>query len=130
VVADRQTLLVVEDDGTIRRAIADLLNDEGYSVAAGGDLRAALLVLQRHPITAAILDWRLVDDTSEPILHHLARTNSSTAVVMVSAAAECAATAARFGVPMIRKPFDMNELPRAIADAIRNGRAPRITTES
>jgi DNA-binding NtrC family response regulator len=124
-VSERQTLLVVEDDGTIRGAVADLLIDEGYSVVAVGDLRAALVVLQRHAVTAVVLDWRLVDDTAEPILEHLARNRSSTAVVLVSAAAECAAIAMRFGVPFVKKPLDLDALPNVIGDAIRRGCAPR-----
>jgi len=126
VVADRRTVLVVEDDGTIRRAIAEMLIDEGYSVAAVGDLRSALVALQRHGITAMVLDWRLVDDTAEPVLEHLSRTESETAVVLVSAAVECAATASRYGVPFVRKPLDLDMLPAAIERAITEGRRARL----
>lgn len=125
--AERHTLLVVEDEGVIRRSIAELLGDEGYSVVAVGDLRSALVVLQRHLVSAVVLDWRLVDDTAEPILEHLARNESSTVVVLVSAAAECAAIAQRFGVPFVKKPLDLDGLPGVVARAIGDGRAPRFT---
>jgi DNA-binding NtrC family response regulator len=124
---ERQTLLVVEDEGTIRKTIAELLSDEGYSVAAVGDLRSAIMILQRHDVTAIVLDWRLADDTAEPILEHLARGNSSTVVVLVSAAPECASTAARFGVPHLKKPLELEALTVALQHAIRDGRTPRLS---
>jgi DNA-binding NtrC family response regulator len=126
-VADRQTLLVVEDDGAIRQSIAELLVDEGYSVVAVGDLRSAFLVIQRHVVTAVVLDWRLFGDTAEPILEHLARTESSSAVVLVSAARECAAVALRFGVPLLHKPLDLELLPGVIERAVREARFPRLS---
>jgi DNA-binding NtrC family response regulator len=126
-VVERQTLLVVEDEGTIRRTIADLLIDEGYSVVAVGDLRSALVVLQRHSVTAVVLDWRLVDDTAEPILEHLARVGAATAVVLVSAAPECAATALRYQVPFIKKPMNLEVLTAVLGRAIRDGSSPRLS---
>lgn len=94
-------------------------------MAAVGDVRSALLVLQRHDVTAAILDWRLLDETAEPILAYLAGATSSTAVVLVSAAAECAVSAARFNVPFVKKPLDLDQLPDVISSAIRDERVPR-----
>ncbi|MBI2390933.1 MAG: response regulator [Deltaproteobacteria bacterium] len=119
------SLLLVEDDGAIRTTFADLLTDEGYAVVAVGDLRSAIVALRRQPVTAAVLDWKLENETAEPLLQHLAREGAATAVVLVSAAREAAAIASRFRVPFLRKPLDLTELTNTIGHAIRAGLTPQ-----
>lgn len=125
--SSRRSVLIVEDDGAIRRAISDLLSDEGYSVVAVGDVRAARLVLARHEVSAVVLDWCLENDTAEPILRGLAASGAPVAVVLVSATPEGAGIARKFSVPFVRKPLNVAELGGVVEGAIARGvrvRAP------
>lgn len=121
-----RSLLIVEDDGVIRRTLCELLHEEGFSVVAVSELRAALVIVRRHPVAAVILDWRLEHETAEPVLDLLAREQLPVAVVLVSAAPEASAVADRYGVPFLAKPLDLEELSRTLAMAIRDRRTPRV----
>src|SRR5437868_5918037 len=55
-------ILVVEDDPGSRRALANALEDEGYTVAAVGTVAAALIALSEEPLPQLIvLDMMLPD---------------------------------------------------------------------
>ena len=49
-------ILVAEDDGAIRRVLADSLTGAGYDVRTAPDGRAALELLLSTPIDLALLD--------------------------------------------------------------------------
>jgi CheY-like chemotaxis protein len=48
-------VLVVDDDGDIREALRDVLEDSGYLVHTAADGREALVVLRREPHVSLIL---------------------------------------------------------------------------
>lgn len=58
-------VLIVEDDADIRRAIAQVIADEGYAVRTAGDGRAALDVL-RAP--GALLPCVVILDLMMPVM--------------------------------------------------------------
>ena len=49
------TILIVDDDRALRRAIATALTDLGYEAAEAGDGEAALAWLSRHAADAVLL---------------------------------------------------------------------------
>jgi CheY-like chemotaxis protein len=54
------TILIVDDDHDIREALADVLGDNGYAVAAAGDGLEALAYLRENPAPSMILlDWMM-----------------------------------------------------------------------
>lgn len=50
------TILIVDDDRALRRAIATALTDLGHEPAEAGDGEAALAWLSRHAADAVLLD--------------------------------------------------------------------------
>lgn len=121
-----RSLLIVEDDGVIRQTLCEVLRDQGFSVVAVSELRAALVIVRRHPVAAAILDWRLENETAEPVLELMAREQLPIAVVVVSAAREAKDVADRYAVSFVAKPLDLDELSTTLATAIRDHRTPRL----
>ena len=53
------TILIVDDDAALRRAIATALGDLGHTAAEAGDGEAALAWLSRHTADAVLLDLRM-----------------------------------------------------------------------
>jgi DNA-binding NtrC family response regulator len=121
-----RSLLIVEDDGVIRQTLAALLRDEGFSVVAVSELRAALLIVRRHAVSAAVLDWRLEHETAEPVLELLARERLPVATVLVSAAPEARDVADRYQIPFVAKPLDLDAFAETVETAIREQRTPRV----
>jgi two-component system KDP operon response regulator KdpE len=129
------TVLVVDDDPALVRALSINLRARGYQVHASGTGAGALRLAASHPLDAVILDLGLPDmDGSEviaglrgwtdvPILVLSAREQSRQKVAALDAGAD----------DYVVKPFAMDELLARLRAAIRRGTPapvqPTITTE-
>jgi DNA-binding NarL/FixJ family response regulator len=86
----RSTSCVVADDHpAIRAAVAELLEAEGFEVAAvardGGE---ALSIIDEHRPQVAVLDLRMPGLTGIEVARHIRRTSPSTMVVVYTAHAD------------------------------------------
>jgi two-component system phosphate regulon response regulator PhoB len=83
------TLLVVEDDDTIRDTISDALSLEGYVVTACGDGREALKVLERaradQPFSLVVLDLMLPGLGGLDLCRQLRLAGNHSPILVVSA---------------------------------------------
>jgi len=83
------TLLVVEDDDTIRDTISDALSLEGYVVTACGDGREALKLLERaradQPFSLVVLDLMLPGLGGLDLCRQLRLAGNHTPILVVSA---------------------------------------------
>jgi len=50
------TILVADDDASLRDSVTDILNNEGYSVLQAADGEEALGVLSQQPVDVLLLD--------------------------------------------------------------------------
>ncbi len=111
------TILVLEDDSTIRDVVAGVLEDEGYAVVAAPDGESLWDAATGWP-ALVLLDLRLVRVDGDEVLARL-RANPAARhipVVVMSAIADLEAYAARPGVAAILpKPFDLEELLGLVA---------------
>lgn len=120
-----QRVLVVEDDDAIRTAVRMMLEDEGYAVEEAQDGAAALATLRASPDRVVVLlDLLMPGVDGLAVLHTLANEvdlATRHAYIMVAAKStpppEVADLLGRLGVPYLNKPFDMNDLLAAVADA-------------
>jgi CheY-like chemotaxis protein len=110
----RPRILIVEDDASVREALAIFLEGEGYSVVEAGDGAEALARLRAsEPFGLILLDlmmpvmngWEFRDaQTSDPTL-------ASIPVVIITADNSAAQQAARAGVAgCLVKPLEFPEL--------------------
>lgn len=112
-----ECVVVAEDEKDLRDAIAELLMEAGWSVvevSTVAELRAVLSELEPVAIT---LDVNLADDSSETVLAELTTQRRPIAVVLVTACAEAPSIANRYGVELVKKPFDVDDLTTALARA-------------
>ena len=123
----RRSILLVEDNPVLSRAIAGHLADEGNQVVAVSTLRDTRAQLKSRHFDALVLDLGLDGEFGADLLDELAQEPLSPAVVIISAFALAKVVAYRFDLEHLRKPLDLPELSVAIARAVERDRRPRRT---
>ena len=68
---EQRTVLVVDDDATVRTLIAELLDEAGYAVLEADCGRQALRLADEHLPTVVLLDHRLPDMSGLDLLERL-----------------------------------------------------------
>jgi CheY-like chemotaxis protein len=122
--------LIADDDTEIRATLRIALEDTGYSVIEAADGATALAVLDSsvEPLVA-LLDYRMPEINGTGVVAALAddegRLRSRHALVLLTAAHAgmlSSTTAVLFPqqpIPVLAKPFDVDALLQAVADAAR-----------
>jgi len=67
----QHTVLVVEDDASIRSLIAELLDDAGYRVLEADCGKMALSLAREHAPSVALVDYMLPDMSGLDVLERL-----------------------------------------------------------
>ena len=121
-----ETILVVEDVDSVRRAIARILEQRGYAVLAAQNGDEALRLATHHtgPIDLVITDIVMPQVSGRELASRLAVSHPTTLVVFMTGYAEHAvpgpATAAS-PVNVVFKPFVPDDLLRTIRDVLDRG---------
>ncbi len=109
------TVLVIEDDVTIRETVSEALQMEGYEVLTASDGEAALKVLKKFPNPCLVLldmmmpimdGWEFLDAIKRDRADQIA----TLPIVIVSAAGEKASRTAKDCHGFIKKPIDLELL--------------------
>jgi CheY-like chemotaxis protein len=113
-VADRSTVLIVEDEKDSRDTLRDLLELEGYEVQTAGNGREAMDVLNASGdrICIMLLDlfmpvmdgWQVIDQ-----LRADGRLGHPQVVIITSASHRAPA-----GIPVLEKPLDLDKVMTAV----------------
>ncbi|MCE9576829.1 MAG: response regulator, partial [Deltaproteobacteria bacterium] len=114
-------VLVVDDEPLIRWSVAESLSDLGYDVEQAGDAAAALRIVTTTatPIDAVVLDLRLPDMDDLSLLGTLRQLLPAAVLVLMTAfgTADVLNAARLLGANVLHKPFEMDELRRAVQAA-------------
>lgn len=113
----KKSVLVVDDDTSIRGMVRSVLHREGFDVeeVAGG--KDAIVRMAEKSYDAVVLDVMMRDGSGHEVLHVLASTRPAVKCVVVVSAASSATIEALPDANVqakLRKPFDIDELVRAI----------------
>lgn len=129
------TVLVVDDDPALVRALTINLKARGYEVHAAGTGSAALQLAAAHPPDAVVLDLGLPDLDGSEVIAGL-RGWTDVPIVVLSAREQSAAKVAALDAgadDYVVKPFGMDELLARLRAAIRRGSPgpaqPVVTTD-
>lgn len=123
-------IVVVDDDASIRDAIADCLRQHGYQVRVAAGAHALDALLARQPTDLIVLDWMMPGEDGLSVCRRLQGTG--TPILMLSA---MGSTPDRvIGLEMgaddyLAKPFDPRELlarVRALLRRARTAAAPAV----
>jgi len=118
---DRHSILVVDDETSMREFLEVLLSKEGYQVSDAKNGKQAVKMILKNDYDLVLTDIRLGDITGLEVLREAKRKNSNTVVIMISAysTTEIAVEAMNEGAyDFVPKPFDNNELKQAIQKAL------------
>jgi two-component system response regulator AtoC len=116
--AESATVLVVDDEPTIREFLTDVLTDAGYAVRTAPHGRAALTHVEADPPDVVLSDVFMPELDGWSLAAELRRRFPAVQVVMMSAyRPDFPVSKMRF----IAKPFDLDALLNLVEDAMGTG---------
>ncbi|MBM9536383.1 sigma-54-dependent transcriptional regulator [Desulfobulbus alkaliphilus] len=115
------SILVVDDEPSMREFLKILLEKEGYQVTTAVDGGSALNLAEQDPFDLVISDIRMPGLTGLELLARLKQLRTEIAVIMITAFAspDDAVAAMKNGAfDYITKPFNVDEIKRVIRSAL------------
>jgi putative two-component system response regulator len=116
------TLLVVDDEESIRSALRRFLVQQGYEVATAASGEEALAVLQRQRITGMLLDVNMPGISGVELVPQIMELEPTIALLMLTAVNDATSAALcmqRGAYDYLIKPIDLGHLSRAIHHALK-----------
>ena len=107
----KQTVLIVDDEPSIRQVVASLMEDEGFAVQCARDGAEALAVVDSDGIDLVISDVVMPRLDGHALARKLQARPERVPVVLMSANRVESGVP---GVPLVRKPFDVERLLDAV----------------
>lgn len=114
----RGTVLLVDDEETVRATTADMLAELGYCVVEAASAEQAIDKLEGQGIDLVVTDYLMAGMTGMDLVRSLRDTRPGLPVLVISGFADAEGIAA--DVPRLTKPFRSAELA-AMLDAVASG---------
>lgn len=102
-----RTILVVDDEPTVRMLVAELLEEEGYATRHAADGQAALDLLDEDRIDLIVADVQMPRVDGVTMVRRMRLLGHAVPVVLMSGVVGPVDVA---GSPFVRKPFDADHL--------------------
>jgi CheY-like chemotaxis protein len=116
---DGGPILVVEDDDDIRDFVAAVLEHVGYSVAVAPNGAVALMMVDREPPRAILLDMKMPVMDGWEFARQYQQHSAPAPLIIMTAAHDTAVRAAQVGaVGVLNKPFDLDKLLSVVASVL------------
>ena len=129
--SSRGTLLVVDDERTLRFSIGEWARDEGYAPLEAASGREALELARERAVDAVVLDLKLADEDGLRVLRELRDNDPSLPVVMLTGhgTVEQAVRAIQLGAyDFMLKPPDLAHLGLVLERALEHARLRQEVT--
>jgi PAS domain S-box-containing protein len=129
--AQQQTIMVVDDEESVRTVTGRLLERLGYSVIEAADGAAALelLVDGEQLVSCVLLDLTMPGMNGEELLRHLRQVRPELPVVVMSGYSEDELTQRLGGLHpngILHKPFTLDKLRTSLKQALEAAPAPQF----
>ena len=124
--ASLKSILVVDDEASIRESLEMFLREKGYTVRCAGDGAEGLALWLRHRPRVVVLDVRLPDMSGLEVLRRIMAKDPRANVIVITAFHDIDSTivAMRQGAhDFLNKPLDVDELEAAVSRAMRMNEA-------
>jgi two-component system response regulator PilR (NtrC family) len=121
------SILVVDDEPSIREFLQIMLAREGYEVACAEDGREAITLFEKSPFDVVLADIRMPKSSGFEVLNRIKELSPGTKVIMITAYAsfESAVESMKEGAyDYIAKPFNVDEVKRTVSNALQSVRVP------
>lgn len=116
-----QRILIVDDDTTIRRTVAEVLERQGYEVRQAENGDAAVDLTRKHVFDLILLDLRLPDSDGVEVMKRIREFDDYVLIVVMTAYPEVrtAINALKAGAyDYLNKPFDIDDLKGLVQRAV------------
>ncbi len=126
------TLLIVDDESSIRYAMERGLRIEGLKIITTETAQAGIDAVNYHRPDVVICDIRLPDMSGLDAFHKMREIDAHLPIIIITAHAttDSAIEAMKRGAfDYILKPYDLNELKEAVFKAIELSRISRVLTD-
>ena len=131
---NKQNILVVDDDSSMRLAVAESLEICGYHVSTTDNGAAALALFKKDRFNLVITDMRMPGMTGMDVLTGVKSLSSQTPVILITAygTVSTAVEAMKAGAAeFIMKPFSLDDLESAVAHVLAmTGNSMEQTSEA
>jgi DNA-binding NtrC family response regulator len=119
-VGGRETILLVEDDDSVRRIVEKILTRDGYTalVAKNGQDALALAATALDRIDLLVTDIVMPGMRGTDLVSGLRKRRPSLKVLLMSGYGSEVAGGAAASLPLLRKPFEAVELQRAVRQVL------------
>ena len=115
----RRTVLVVEDEAGIRLALSRALTREGYDVlTAANGAEALRLTAERGEVDVVVTDLTMPEMTGKQLVGRLEAERPGLPIVLMSGYSPALLDGQRLSHHFLQKPFPIERLLRAVADAL------------
>lgn len=104
-------VLIIDDEQDTRELIAEIAEEEGYTVAQAGDVKQARIQVERHKPDAILLDMQLPDGNGIELWKRLALSDCQVVFITGHSSVDTAIEALRCGaVDYLTKPLSLRRL--------------------
>ncbi len=122
---DNRSILIIDDEESIRKLLAALLQRHGYQCVMAADAREARQRMADQEFALALCDVNMPGESGMDLVRHILNEGSCTACIMVTGLdspvlANAALDMGAFGY--IIKPFETNEVVIGVSNALRRRR--------
>ncbi|HET7561754.1 MAG TPA: EAL domain-containing protein, partial [Rhodanobacteraceae bacterium] len=125
--AGRDTVLLVDDEKNVLRALARLLRRDGYRIVTAGTFEEAFEALAEHEVQVVVSDHRMPDGKGTDFLGRVKASYPETVRLILSGYADIDTVTAAINVGAVHrfmtKPWNDDELRDAVREAMRLARA-------
>ena len=121
----KRRILVVEDDGHIRRGLVDALESEGYAACEAADGKAALVLAAQERPDLILLDIMMPEKSGYDVCRELRKAGNDVPVIMLTAKGEeiDKVVGLQLGADdYVTKPFGVHELLARVDAVLRRCR--------
>lgn len=126
------TVLVVDDEASIRQMLCEYLRADGFEVVGVADGKAALAHLRSSPVDSVLLDLSMPGMTGLEVLAEI-RSKHNTTVIVVTARGDEADKVLGLGLgadDYVTKPFSPREVAARIRAVLRRGTTSSVAIEA
>jgi CheY-like chemotaxis protein len=121
-----ETVLLVEDEESLRNMVREILEDSGYKVIEAHDARHALEIAERHPAPIDLLmtDVVMPGMSGRDLASRLAASHAETRVLYMSGYTDDAVVlhgVLAADVSFLQKPFTIDALARKVREVLDRG---------
>ncbi|HET9479606.1 MAG TPA: response regulator [Pyrinomonadaceae bacterium] len=130
--ANPQTVVVVDDDPTIRSTLAEALRDWGYEPREAATLAETLALVSRERPAAVLLDVKMPDGSGISILDELKTSSPETVVIIITGylnSRSAFEAGLRQAYGFLTKPLDETEVRSMLEEALAGVRVAKSRKE-